>query len=170
VGLACYCVALTHVEVQARRETDFAERMYLYHTLLFLQHRQPIVSMAILIDPQADWKPTNYTYDHWGCAVEFRYPVIKILDWRGREVELAQSTDPFAQVALAQLATLTSRGQLASLAEMRRAIVRHLYRAGYSQPYVEGLIRFMDWTMGVPDDVAAVIDAQIEAEEGDVVK
>src|SRR5262245_4532796 len=64
---------LIHVEVQARKEEEFAERMYLYHTLLFLQNRQPIVSLAILIDSQADWKPTNYTYDHWGCAVEFRY-------------------------------------------------------------------------------------------------
>lgn len=155
-----------HVEVQAQREADFAERMYLYHTLLFLQHRRPIVSLAILIDPQADWKPTNYTYDHWGCAIEFRYPVLKILDWRGREAQLAQSTNPFAQVALAQLAILTSHGQLASLAEMRRAIVRQLYRAGYSQTYVLALLTFMDWTMAMPEETIAAIDAEVAREEG----
>jgi hypothetical protein len=48
--------------------------------------------------------------------------------------------------------------------------VRHLYRAGYSQPFVAALISFMDWTMGVPDEIAAAIDAQVETEEGEVVK
>ncbi len=140
--------------------------MYLYHTLLFLQHRQPIVSMAILIDPQADWKPTNYTYDHWGCAVDFRYPVVKILDWRGREAQLAQDINPFAQVALAQLTILTNRGQVASLAETRRAIVRQLYRAGYSHTYVLALITFMDWTMAMPEEMMEAIDTEVAREEG----
>lgn len=157
---------LIHIEVQARREVDFAERMYLYHTLLFLQHRRPIISLALLVDPQADWRPTNYTYDHWGCAVEFRYPAVKLLDWRGREAQLAQDTNPFAQVALAQLAILTGRGQLAPLAETRRAIVRQLYRAGYGQAYIVALLTFMDWTLGMPDDMVAVIDAEVAAEEG----
>jgi hypothetical protein len=70
---------LLHIEVQGQGQDDFAERMYLYHTLLYLQHRRPIVSLAILVDARADWRPDRYAYDHWGCAVVFRYPTVKIL-------------------------------------------------------------------------------------------
>jgi hypothetical protein len=156
---------LIHIEVQGQNQDDFAERMYLYHTLLFLQHRRPIVSLARLIDGRVDWRPTRYTYDHWGSAVEFRYPAIKLLDWRGREAELAQDHNPFAQVALAQLSTLTSRGQLAPLAETRRAILRQLYRAGYGREYARAVISFMDWTLSLPDDIAAAIDEEVDEEE-----
>jgi hypothetical protein len=55
---------LIHVEIQARKEEQFAERMYLYHTLLFLRHRRPVVSTAILTDPRADWSPDEYAYNH----------------------------------------------------------------------------------------------------------
>ncbi len=36
--------------------------------------------------------------------VEMRYPVIKLLDWRARDAELAASMNPFAVVVRAHLA------------------------------------------------------------------
>ena len=114
---------LIHVEVQAWHEEQFDERMYLYHTLLFLRHRRPIVSLAVLTDSRADWRAGEYAYDHWGCAVRFRYPVLKVFDWRGREGELTQSSNPFAQVALAQLVALTSGSRREPLVATRFAVI-----------------------------------------------
>jgi hypothetical protein len=157
---------LIHVEVQSQAEEQFAERMYLYHALLFLQHRRPVVSLAVLIDQRAEWRPATFAYDHWGCALQFRYPVVKLLDWRGREDELAGSENLFAQAALAQLAALTSRGQLEPLAAARRLVLRRLLRAGYAPAQVAALVTFMDMTLGLPDDLAARIDAEIASAEG----
>jgi hypothetical protein len=140
--------------------------MFVYHTLLFLQYRRPIVSLAILTDGQAGWRPSSYTYDHWGCAIDFRYPVVKLLDWRGREADLAQSVNPFAQIALAQLAALTSHSQTTSLAETYRTVVRQLYRAGYSQTYALTLMMFMDWVLALPDDITTMAEQEIANEEG----
>lgn len=157
---------LIHVEVQAQSEEQFAERMYLYHSLLFLQYRRPIVSLAVLIDQRPEWRPATYGYDHWGCALQFQYPVMKLLDWRGREEELAASNNLFAQVALVQLAALTSHGQLESLATTRRTVLRALIRAGYSGAHVAALVAFLDLVLGLPDKLVARIDAEIATAEG----
>jgi hypothetical protein len=157
---------LIHVEVQAQPEEQFPERMYLYHSLLYLQHRRPVVSLAVLIDQRPEWRPANYGYDHWGCALQFRYPVVKLLDWRGREAELAGSDNLFAQVVLAQLAALTGRAELEPLANTRRMVLRRLLRAGYGAAHVAALVTFMDMVLGLPDELAARIDAEIATAEG----
>ncbi|MFN8512956.1 MAG: DUF4351 domain-containing protein [Thermomicrobiales bacterium] len=153
-----------HVEVQARKEEQFAERMYLYHTLLFLRHRRPIVSTAILTDPRADWRPDEYAYNHWGCRLLFGYPVLKLLELWGREEELKQSRNPFAQVALAQLAVLTSRGQQEPLIATRLDVMRHLLRAGQSEVTAVAVLDFLDIVMNLPDDVIDQIDKQFAEE------
>ena len=155
---------LIHVEVQARKEEEFAERMYLYHTLLFLRHRRPVVSMAILIDSRAEWRPDEYAYNYWGCYVAFGYPVLKVLDWRGREDELLRSSNPFAQVALAQLAALTSRGQQESLIATRLAVMRRLLRSGLAEAKTVALLDFLDLVLNLPDEINAQIDAEFAKE------
>jgi hypothetical protein len=30
----------------------------------------------------------RFAQDLWGCAVEMRYPIVKLLDWRARDEEL----------------------------------------------------------------------------------
>jgi hypothetical protein len=155
---------LIHVEVQARKQEQFPERMYLYHTLLFLRHRRPIVSAAILTDPRADWRPEEYAYNHWGCRVSFGYPLLKLLDLRGREDELAQSRNPFAQVALAQLAALTTRGAQEPLIATRLAVMRHLLRAGQSETTTVAVLDFLDIVLGLPDDLIDRIDAEFAKE------
>jgi hypothetical protein len=155
---------LIHVEVQARKQEQFPERMYLYHTLLFLRHRRPIISMAILTDSSADWRPDEYAYNHWGCRVIFGYPVLKLLDWRGREEELTQSRNPFAQVALAQLSALTSRGQQEPLITTRFTVMRHLLRAGQSEATTVAVLDFLDIVLDLPDEVIDRIDKQFAEE------
>lgn len=51
---------LIHVEVQTQRDTDFAKRMYDYNTRIADRYNRTVVSLAVLADDDADWRPDRY--------------------------------------------------------------------------------------------------------------
>lgn len=71
---------LIHIEVQSEPEQDFARRMLIYHYRIFDRYDQPIMSVAVLADDQAGWRPDRFTQELWGCTLELRYPIVKLLD------------------------------------------------------------------------------------------
>ena len=101
---------LVHVEVQGQYEADFAERMFQYYSRLYDRYRRPVVSLVVLTDPRRRWRPTRYRQALWGCELQLRYPVVKLLDYRGREAELEAHQNPFAVVTLAHLKRRKRRG------------------------------------------------------------
>jgi hypothetical protein len=70
-----------HIEVQSTRQSEFAERMFVYHYRLFDRYRKPVVSLAVLADAEAGWRPKKWGYARWSCRLVFAFPVAKILDW-----------------------------------------------------------------------------------------
>ena len=94
---------LVHVEIQGRREATFAERIYVYNYRIYDRHRHLVASLAVLCDEQRGWRPDRFVYNNWGCEVSFRFPVIKLVDYRRDEAALEQSASPFAAVIMAQL-------------------------------------------------------------------
>lgn len=159
---------LVHVEVQGREQTEFARRMFTYHTRLVDRYDQPVVSLAVLTDARDGWRPDTYTHDYWGCRIAFQYPIVKVLDWRGREGELTDLANPFAQVLLAQLAVLNSHGEIEILAATQLAILRRLARAGYTYEQIGALLTFLDGVIALPEEVEARVEAQLAEEEGNV--
>ncbi len=89
---------LVHGEVQSQAEADFAERMYIYNYRLFDRYRRRVVSLAVLGDERAGWRPERFGYELWGCEVGLRFPTVKLLDYRARWTELEASRNPFAVV------------------------------------------------------------------------
>ncbi|MFN8541717.1 MAG: DUF4351 domain-containing protein [Thermomicrobiales bacterium] len=157
---------LVHVEVQGREQTEFARRMFTYHTRLVDRYDQPVVSLVVLTDGRDGWRPDSYSHDYWGCTITFRYPVVKVLDWRGREAELTDLANPFAQVLLAQLAVLTSRGEIESLAATQLAILRRMARAGYTYEQISALLTFLDGVIALPEEIEARVEAELAELEG----
>ncbi|BAY12667.1 hypothetical protein [Calothrix sp. NIES-2098] len=51
---------LVHVEVQGQYDSQFAERMYTYNYRLFDRHKKRVISLAVLADEQANWRPSSY--------------------------------------------------------------------------------------------------------------
>jgi hypothetical protein len=51
---------LIHVEVQARRERDFPERIHVYNHRIFDRYGREVISLAILADDDPDWRPNRY--------------------------------------------------------------------------------------------------------------
>jgi hypothetical protein len=141
---------LIHIEVQGQPEQDFAQRMFVYYYRIFDRYERPIMSVAILGDEQADWRPARFGQELWGCTLELRYPVVKLLDWRDRDDELAASGNPFAVVVRAYLAAQATYGALEARSRAKLGLIRRLYERGYERAQILELFRLIDWLLALP--------------------
>jgi hypothetical protein len=151
---------LVHVEVQNQPQAAFAERMYTYnHRLRDYYGRMP-VSVAVLGDEQPGWRPTEFVEGQLGCEVRFRFLTAKLLEWTGREDDLAADANPFAAVTVAHLKTLETRGRPDARSEWKRTVARGLYDRGFGRERVRRLFRVIDWIMALspPRQAAFVAD------------
>ncbi len=141
---------LVHAEVQNQEDADVARRMFVYNYRLYDRHGRQVVSLAVLGDERAGWRPTEYATGLWGCDTRFTYPVVKLADDRARRDELEASDNPFATVALAHLAAQDTRGDAARRRQIKLALTRRLYERGYRRERGLSLFRFIDWLLELP--------------------
>jgi hypothetical protein len=152
---------LIHIEVQGQPERDFARRMFVYYYRIFDHYNRPIMSVAILGDEQPDWRPARFIQEFWGCREELRYPVVKLLDWRERDDELAASANPFAVVVRAYLAAQATAGAMDARGRAKLGLIRGLYERGYERAQILELFRLIDWMLALPREQEAVIWREI---------
>jgi hypothetical protein len=152
---------LIHIEVQGQPERDFARRMFVYYYRIFDHYDRPIMSVAILGDEQADWRPTHFVQELWGCREELRYPVVKLLDWREREEELAASANPFAVVVRAYLAAQATVGAVEARGRAKLGLIRGLYERGYERKQILELFRLIDWMLALPPEQETILWREI---------
>ncbi len=98
-----------HFEVQGKPQDDFPNRMYTYNHLGRGRFKQPVSSLAILVDDDPDWRPTEYVEETEESSVVFRFKTVKLLDWVGREAELDAHPEPFALIVRAHLGARHTR-------------------------------------------------------------
>jgi hypothetical protein len=156
---------LIHIEVQGQEEPDFARRMYGYYARIRDRFDHPVVSLAILTDERRRWRPDHFRDELWGCAVEFRFPIVKLADYRTRRAELERDPNPFAVVILAHLAAQETRSDTAGRASTKLTLIRRLYERGYSREQVIGLFRFIDWVLRLPTELDRAVWRQIQEEQ-----
>ena len=106
-GVAAW--VLIHIEVQSQDISDFARRMFQYHYWLRDRFDRPVVSVAVLGDDRPRWRPTIYESALWGCEIQFRFPIVKLLDYQEHLAELEASRNPVASLVLAHLAAQRTR-------------------------------------------------------------
>ena len=152
---------LVHVEVQSQEDAAFAERMYVYNYRLYDRYRRRVASLAVLGDERAGWRPERFGYELWGCEVGLRFPMVKLLDYRARWAELEESRNPFAVVVMAHLKALETQAD----AEQRKAakwqLLRRLYEQGYARADILNLFRFIDWVLGLPEELEEALWQEI---------
>ena len=153
---------LVHVEVQGQVDPDFARRMYVYNYRLFDRYQRQVASLAVLGDPQRDWRPDRFTYDLWGSEVSLRFPVVKLLDYNARWEALEVSGNPFAVLVMAHLKTEATRRDPGARLQWKLRLVTGLYERGYSRDDVLELFRFIDWMMALPEELTRQFDDAIE--------
>jgi hypothetical protein len=141
---------LAHLEVQSTEESAFSKRMYVYSYRLSDRYDIPVASLAILGDERSSWRPDRYQSQLWGCAVDFRFPVVKLVDYRRNWHALEESRNPFAVVVMAHLKAQETRrdGQQRKL--WKFILTKRLYEQGYERQDVLNLYRFevdpKNWT------------------------
>ena len=155
---------LVHCEIQAQAETNFAERMFTYNYRLRNRYNRPVVSLAVLADERPNWRPTGFNSELWGCQVNFRFPVVKLLDYDQDWASLEEELNPFATVVMAHLKALETKDQQVQRKEWKFNLTRRLYEKGYDRQDILNLFQFIDWVMALPDEFEDEFEQELEQE------
>lgn len=131
-----------HIEIQSQRDAAFSERMLRYHARLYDRDRVPVVSLAVLGDEEAGWRPDRFGYELWGCELALRFPTVKLLDLDSARLE--QTRNPFATLALLHRDAQETRGKPTERVLRKAARYRALLGQGYTAPDVRALLRLME--------------------------
>jgi hypothetical protein len=158
-------IVICHIEVQNDGEADFGARMYSYNYRLRDRYNCPVVSLAILTDDSKTWRPSGFQDELWGCSMEFRFPVIKLLDYESDWAGLEASRNPFAVVTMAQLKTKETHNQPQERKTWRYRLTTMLYEQGYGEQDILEMHNFLDWLMKLPEDVEKQFQIELKAFE-----
>ncbi|WP_159790482.1 DUF4351 domain-containing protein [Sodalinema gerasimenkoae] len=144
---------LIHVEVQNQPESNFAERMFCYYYRIRDRYSRQVASFAVLGDDQPSWRPQQFTDELFDCQVDFRFPIVKLLDYQTQWDQLEASDNVFAIVVMAHLKTLETRHNGRERQRWKFALIRGLYQRGFEAEEVISLLHFIDWLMNLPEEL-----------------
>ncbi len=136
--------------------------MFVYNYRIFDRYKRPVASLAVLADSSRAWRPNQFGYELFGCKVDFRFPVIKLVDYQQHFEEIVESRNPFATVVLAHLAALQTRDNRVERKAQKLALVRRLYEKELSREQVLNLFAFLDWMLTLPLDLEAEFLVEVE--------
>ena len=142
---------LLHVEVQGDRDTNFAERMYLYNSAIYSRYRKKVTSFAILADVNKDWLPEPFRYGYLGGETLLRYPTVKLLDYNLEELQA--SSNPFAPIVEANLKTKVTTNDLNTRLTEKVRIIKGLYQRNFTKDEIIQLFRAINWMMDLSDEL-----------------
>jgi len=157
---------LIHVEIQAGRDSGFAQRMYKYYVRLYEKYpSEEIVSLAVLSNAPAHFAVASMTHQaqFWQCCLSFTFPVVHLESWRPRMAELMELAprNPFAVVVLAQLEANATRPDEHRLVR-KTALADRLYRWGHQRDNVGMLLRIIDAMMTLPEALESAFEEAIQ--------
>lgn len=120
-GAACHadrvwrCIAsdggpvILHLEIQCQRDEHFAGRMFRCHALLFARYRLPVLSLAILGDESAAWRPGEFSYGFGDSWLALHFGTCKLLDLEPALPRLLEAGHGAALFIVAHLQTMRTR-------------------------------------------------------------
>ena len=123
---------------------------FVYYYRIRDKYDKPLVSLAVLGDYHPDWRPDCYTESHFGCREEFRFPIIKLLDYAEDIAGLERSENVFATMVLAHLLTQQTAGDPVNREQWKLRLMRSLYERGKSSDEIRQMFRVIDWMMDLP--------------------
>lgn len=158
---------LIHLEVQGRRERDFAERIFSYHYRAYDRFRRPVASLVLLTDDRPRWRPHRFSYQLFGCQMRLDFSVVKLSDYAPRLEALLAQSNPFGLVTAAHLLTSRTRGDVARRRAAKLRLARLLYARDWDKQRIIDLYVLIDWMMRLPPELEQVLwrDIQLLEEE-----
>lgn len=153
---------LIHIEIQGQRKSNFNLRMYVYNYRLFDRYHKQVASFAILCDDNINWKPTEYSYDLWGSRASLKFVSIKLSEYEQYWADLEQSDNKFAIVVMAYLKSRSTKKDADERLKWKLILFRMLYQKGYNRKDILELVRFIDWVIVLPQELAEKFDIEIK--------
>lgn len=141
---------MIHIEVQSYVDKNFSQRLYLYNSRIFNKYDKPVITLALITEDSEWYRPAEYKIAHRSFELSFKFPVIKIIDYKGRMADLEKSMNPFAVATLAYLRLIESKGDAEKKYLWKKALIGDLYQKGFAREDVIALFRFTDWIIRMP--------------------
>ncbi|MBX9743434.1 MAG: hypothetical protein K2W99_07865 [Chthoniobacterales bacterium] len=149
--------------------------MFIYNYRTYDQYKQqPVVSIALLLDADPKWRPAcfrlNSPLEREKPYLEFRYHVIKLIDYAARKEELQKRNDLFSKVILAQLIVMETKKNLPLRVQHKISLIKQLLKLGLTNHETRELYQFIDWLLIIPEDLMLIYNEQIQeiAEEWEI--
>lgn len=152
---------LLHLELQAQQRVAYEEHVFEYNVLARLFYKLPVVSVVILADSNAQWRPTTYKTALWGCEHTFQFPIVKLLDIACDEQALLTNPNPFSIVILAHVRSMQASKDVAAIYQWKKRLVQLGYERGYSRENIVDLFTFIDWVMVLPEEMEIKFEAEL---------
>jgi len=152
---------LIHVEMQNQPDEQFAERMYIYNYRIYDRFRRPVVSLAVLGDERASWRPSEFGYELWGCGIRLTFPTVKLLDYHQDLAKLEGDRNPFGLIVLAHLQTAATRQDAHARQAWKVRLVKGLFDQGLKAKAIRQMFRLIDWMMELPRELELEFRAEI---------
>jgi hypothetical protein len=157
-----------HLEVQVSRQTEFAERMFVYHYRIFDLYRKPAASMALLGDDSPTWLPQRYAHAVMDCKLDFEFPIVKLLHYTEQEAALEVNPNPFALLTLAYLKNRATANDMQRRYEVKCRLVRLLHAHQWDATMIRQFFLVIDWMMALPPELAVKLStfmSELEEEQ-----
>ena len=152
---------LLHLEVQGKRDPDFAERMFVYNYRVFDRYRRAVASLALLTDGSKRWHPHAFSYSLLGSATKIEFPVVKLQNFSERIDELLSDPNPFALVTVAYLQARKTKGHAHRRRIAKWRLTKLLYERRWSKQRIMDLYMVIDWIMRLPPELDSRFQAGI---------
>jgi hypothetical protein len=153
---------LIHIEIQNNFEAKFSERLYIYNYRLFDKYQHQIVTLAILTDDDANWRPEHYGYDLLDFKIDVNFPIVKLIDFQSQIEELQQNPNAFAIVTIAHLLTRQTRHEPQQRYDAKLYLAKLLYQRNWDKQRIINLFSVIDWMMQVPEALQYKLWHEIE--------
>ena len=154
-----------HIEVQGSKQTEFAERMFVYNYRIYDRFRQPVASLAVLADEHKNWRPSSFGFEFLGCKHTLEFPVAKLTDYHDQLETLKTSENSFAIVTATHILTQQTRKNDAQRYEAKYALVKILYQRQWDKQRVIDLFKVIDWMMRLPKALEQQLWCEIQVLE-----
>lgn len=153
---------LVHIEVQSQAEPAFPKRMYRYRYRISDKFNRSVLSLAVLADDVASWRPSEYREVDEGGELIFRFRTVKLLDYANQLSNLEANLNSFAVITLAHLKTQETRGNDEERQRWKIYLIKGLYRRGHDAHRIRRLFRVLDWLLRLPKEAEKIVWKEIE--------
>ena len=156
---------LLHIEIQGRADARFPERMFQYWYRIYDRFGGiETISLALLTNDRPPGDTAEYRREREGRGLRFSFRVHSLLVWEPSELVRRAADNPFAVVALAQLAA-HRRARGPERKARKAEIIGLLYRYGYERETARKLLRFIDWLIRLPHPLELALRQELAALE-----